>query len=86
MPPHLHPPLVASGEAGIPHQVRALLDDHGMDYSAAGLDCALAWLLIQRRDFAVHLRAWLAARTIPGHDLARILDELDYYLLSLGEV
>ena len=78
-------PWWLQGEAGIPHQVRALLDDHGMDYSAAGLDCALAWLLIQRRVFAVHLRAWLAARMTPGHDPARILDELDYYLLSLGE-
>ena len=78
-------PWWLQGEAGITHQVRALLDDHGMDYSAAGLDCALAWLLIQRRDFAVHLRSWLAKRMTPGHDPARVLDELDYYLLSLGE-
>jgi len=56
-----------------------------MDYSAAGLDCALAWLLIQRRDLAVHLRSWLARRMTPGHDPARILDELDYYLMSLEE-
>jgi len=73
------------GEASIPQQVHALVHDHGMDYSAAGLDCALAWLLIQRRDFAIHLRAWMAARMVPGHDPARVLDELDYYLLSLEE-
>jgi len=78
-------PWWLQGEAGISHQVRALLDDHGMDFSAAGLERALAWLLIQRRDIAVHLRAWLAKRTTQGLDPARILDELDYYLLSLEE-
>jgi len=38
------------GEAGISANVRALIQDHGLDYSAAALDRALAWLLLQRRD------------------------------------
>ena len=74
------------GEASIAANVRALIDEHGnhgMDYSAAALDRALAWLLLQRRDIATYLRAWLARRMEADEDPRQILCDLSFHLLAL---
>jgi len=91
--PPLHPSQVTlldfvrphwlQGEAGIAANVRALIHDHGMDYSAAALDRALAWLLLQRRDIATYLRAWLARRMETDEDPRQILRDLSFHLLTL---
>jgi len=57
-------PRWLDGEA-IGHMARALVHDHGMDYSEAEMRRALAWMVLQRRDMALHLRLWLLHRTGP---------------------
>ena len=71
------------GEAGIAANVRALIHEHAMDYSTAALDRALAWLLLQRRDIATYLRAWLARRMEADEDPRQILRDLNFHLLAL---
>ena len=78
-------PYWLQGEEGISYAVHALAFDHGMDYSPAALDRALAWMLLQRRDIALHLRVWLMHRTGPDHDPHRVLEELKLHLLSLED-
>ena len=78
-------PYWLKGEEGISHAVHALVFDHGMDYSPATLDHILAWLLLQRRDIALHLRVWLVHRTGPDHDPHHVLEELKLHLLSLED-
>jgi len=72
-------------EESIMHAVRALAFDHGMDYSAAEMDRVLAWMLLQRRDMALHLRVWLAHRSGPDRDPCRVLEELQSYRLSMED-
>jgi len=91
--PPLHPsqatlldlvrPHWLQGEAGIAVNVCALIHDHGLDYSAAALDRALAWLLLQRRDIATYLRAWLACRMEADEDPRQILRDPNFHLLTL---
>ena len=93
--PSLHPsqatlldlvrPHWLQGEAGIPANVRALTQDHGLEYSAAALDRALAWLLLQRRDIATYLRAWLARRIELDEDPRDTLRDLNFHLLTLEQ-
>jgi len=78
-------PYWLQGEAGISQTVCASIHDHGMDYSAAALDRLAAWLLLQRRDIAAHLRAWLARHTGPGHNPSQVLGELQLHVMSLEE-
>jgi len=59
--------------------------DHGLDYSPAALDTALAWMLLQRRDIAAHLRHWLSARHTPERNPQQVLEQLDLHLMSLEE-
>jgi len=76
---------LAAGEAGISANVQALIHDHGLDYSAAALDRALAWLLLQRRDIAAYLRAWLARRNEADQDPRKVLRDLQLHLLALEQ-
>jgi len=78
-------PYWLKGEVGISANVQALIHDHGMDYSAAALDRTLAWLLLECRDIAAHLRAWLAQRSDPGHDPHEVLRDLKFHLLALEQ-
>jgi len=73
------------GEEGISANVHALIHDHGMDYSAAALDLAMAWLLLQRRDIAAYLRAWLARRLEAEEDPRDVLRDLNFHLLALEQ-
>jgi len=73
------------GEDSITHAVHALAFDQGMDYSAMEIDRALAWMLLQRRDMALHLRVWLVHRSGPDHDPRHVLEELQSYLLSIED-
>jgi len=72
-------------EAGISVNVQALIHDHGMDYSAAAQERALAWLLLQRQDIAVHLHAWLARRIEADQDPHEVLRDLQFHLLALEQ-
>jgi len=59
--------------------------DHSMDYSAATLDRALAWLLLQCRDISAHLCAWLAQRSEADLDPREVLRDLNFHLLALEQ-
>jgi len=65
--------------------VRALIHDHGLEYSAAALYRALAWLLLQRHDIATYLRAWLACRIEAAEDPRQILRDLNFHPLTLEQ-
>jgi len=64
---------------------RALVHDHGMDYSEAEMRRALAWMILQHRDMALHLRLWLLHRSGPDHKPHRVLEDLLNHLLSIED-
>ena len=59
--------------------------DYALDFSPEALDTAIAWMLLQRRDMAAHLRHWLSVRKTPERDPQQVLGQLDLHLLSLEE-
>jgi len=58
------------------------MDDHNLDYSATEIR-ALAWMFLQRRDLALHLRVWIVHRLDSNEDARAILQALLNYLLYL---
>jgi len=76
-------PRWLDGEEAIGHMAGSLVHDHGMEYSEAEMRHALAWMVLQRRDMALHLHLWLLHRTGPDHEPRRVLEDLLNHLLSI---
>jgi len=78
-------PLWLYGDQSVADNVRPLSLDHALVFSPEVLDTAIAWMLLQRRDMAAHLRHWLSVRNTPERDPQQVLEQLDLHLLSLEE-
>ena len=78
-------PLWLYGDQSVADNVRPLTLDYALDFSPEALDTAIAWMLLQRRDIAAHLRHWLSVRKTPERDPQQVLEQLDLHLLSLEE-
>ena len=78
-------PLWLYGDQSVTDNVRPLSLNHALDFTPEALDTAIAWMLLQRRDIAAHLRHWLSVRKTPERDPQQVLEQLDLHLMSLEE-
>ena len=62
--------------------VDALVNDHELDYSETESRRAMVWMLLQRRDMALHLHTWILRRLDRGDDPVDVLYVMLNHLMS----